>query len=245
MTSMRFFACFRFRDAKRFQFLSADAGEPCRHTREDVAVRPHWAGQRTGRCQSSRTGGLIGYGNWQSYRKARSIEGDRVEHDRIELKDRNAALLWIVDNQKGRRNVSDIDRIALAVKKQEYWETSRKRLRLKVLKKVEDGRSWTSKDSLLAKLPKANPVDTRKIVAKSAGVGDRTYAAGKLILEATAKSEIKPEVVEDVRRGREGFDLALLRISRRRDRSQLENRSGWRWWQRSGVDSQRSECLLV
>ena len=40
------------------------------------------------------------------------------------------------------------------------------------------------KNSLSAKLPKANPINTRKESAKAAGVGERTYDAGKLILDA-------------------------------------------------------------
>jgi len=42
--------------------------------------------------------------------------------------------------------------------------------------------------SLPAKLPKAiKPIDTRKASAKAAGVGERTYDAGKLILKAAGE----------------------------------------------------------
>lgn len=105
--------------------------------------------------------------------------------------DRSGAILWIIDNQFGRRNLADIDRIALARKKEE------------VLKPIARDNLVTSTGGSnpqpLAKLPKA-AIDTRKESAKTAGVGERTYDAGKLILDAAANGEIAPEVVEAVRR---------------------------------------------
>jgi hypothetical protein len=50
----------------------------------------------------------------------------------------------------------------------------------------------------LAKLPKA-AIDTRKQSAAAAGVGERTYDAGKLILEAAEKGEIPQQTIDDLR----------------------------------------------
>jgi 16S rRNA G966 N2-methylase RsmD len=104
---------------------------------------------------------------------------------------RTQVLLWMIDNQFGRRNLADIDRIALARKR----ESVLKPLAKENLKTSTGGIS----PQPLAKLPKA-AIDTRKEAAKSAGVGERTYDAGKLILDAAEKGEIEPEVVEKVRR---------------------------------------------
>jgi hypothetical protein len=81
--------------------------------------------------------------------------------------DRDAALLWIIDNQKGRRNVANIDRIALAAKRESI--VARK---AKANLKTSSGGSHPRP---LAKLPKAEKTNTRRESAKAAGVGERTY----------------------------------------------------------------------
>lgn len=105
---------------------------------------------------------------------------------------RTEAIVWMIDNQFGRRNLADIDRIGLARKRQEV---------LRPLAKKNLSKGGGDQKSGLAKLPKAiEPIDTRKQAAKIAGVGERTYDDGKLILDAAEKGEITPEVVEQVRR---------------------------------------------
>ena len=44
-------------------------------------------------------------------------------------------------------------------------------------------------------------MNTRKIVAAAAGVGERTYDAGKLILDAAKNGEIPQDVVDNIRNG--------------------------------------------
>jgi len=69
---------------------------------------------------------------------------------------------WIIDNQKGRRNIADIDRIALSSKRVEIVSRGKAKENLK----TPTG-GLTS-----AKLPKSQkPIDTRKESAKAAGVG--------------------------------------------------------------------------
>jgi 16S rRNA G966 N2-methylase RsmD len=109
-----------------------------------------------------------------------------------EFENKNAAVLWVIDNQFGRRNLAALDRIALARKREEILRPLAK----ENLKTPTGGRGLTS-----AKLPESKPaVDTRKESAKTAHVGERTYDAGKLILDAAEKGEISQEVVESVRR---------------------------------------------
>lgn len=107
----------------------------------------------------------------------------------VQLQDRDAALIWIIDNQKGRRNVSEIDRIALATRRAEI-----------VGRKAKEQQKRKPK-SVSANLPKQPPIDTRKLAAKSAGVGERTYDAGKKILDAVKKGKAAPEVLDKIRRG--------------------------------------------
>jgi hypothetical protein len=105
-----------------------------------------------------------------------------------EFENRSAVILWMIDNQFGRRNLADIDRIALASKRES------------VLRPLAKEQQIRKPESVLAKLPKQKPIDTRKESAKVAGVGERTYDDGKLILDAAENGEIEPEVVEKVRR---------------------------------------------
>lgn len=86
-----------------------------------------------------------------------------------------------IDNQMGRRNIADIDRIDLRRKKAEIV----RKLAKENLKTSTGGSiPWP-----LAILPKA-AINTRKIQAKSAGVGERTYDAGVAVLEAHDKGKV-------------------------------------------------------
>lgn len=139
----------------------------------------------------------------------------KIEYQVVEkeLADRTAAILWIIDNQFGRRNLADIDRIALARKREAI---------LRPIAKENLSKGGGDQKSPLAKLPKAiTPVDTRKESAKAAGVGERTYDAGKLILDAAEKGEISQDVVESVRRKETSINRVAKDIKEKR---QQENR---------------------
>jgi hypothetical protein len=77
---------------------------------------------------------------------------------------------------------ADIDRIALARKREDVL----KPLAEDNLKTPTGGRGLTP-----AKLPESKPpIDRRKESAKTAGVGERTYDAGKLILDGAESGHI-------------------------------------------------------
>jgi hypothetical protein len=118
------------------------------------------------------------------------IEFRTVEKN--DLASRDDVLIWIINNQRGRRNIAEIDRIKLTAK----LESILAGRAAKNLKTPTGGLT-------LAKLPKSQvPVNTRHESAVAADVGDRTYAAGKMVLAAVENGEIEPEVVDDIRRGR-------------------------------------------
>ena len=122
------------------------------------------------------------------------IEFSTVEK---EFSNRTSVILWMIDNQFGRRNVADIDRIALARKKEAILKPLAEERETRG--KGDDGSGGRgNKKNPSAELPKG--LDTRKESAKTAGVGERTYDAGKLILDAKEKGEIEPEVIEKLRR---------------------------------------------
>ena len=113
----------------------------------------------------------------------------------MKFADRTEAKVWIIRNQFARRNLADIDRVKLAV-------DLHKLIKPLADKSRREGNSRGGKGGgkSTAKLPKTSPVDTRKACAKAAGVGDRTYDAGRMILEAAKTGEVSKKVVNAIRR---------------------------------------------
>ena len=112
-----------------------------------------------------------------------------VEKD---FKDRDGVMLWMIDNQKGRRNVSDYDKGILAMKRQELLRP------VTGENKKESGRqTGRGNKKVWAKMPK--PLAARKEAAKEAGIGERTLDAVKLIKDAADKGEIPQQTVDDLR----------------------------------------------
>lgn len=159
---------------------------------------------------------------WQNGGESILIDG----HNRFEICNRNSikfktqsksfssrkdALLWIIDNQFGRRNIADIDRIALANKKAE------------ILRPIAKEQQKRKPESVSAILPKQNPIDTRKELAKSAGVGERTFDAGKLVLEAAASGEISEDEVERIRRKETSIHRVAKNIKEKRQSKQRQD----------------------
>jgi hypothetical protein len=73
-------------------------------------------------------------------------------------------MLWMIDNQKGRRNVSDYDKGLLAMRKQEL---------LRPIAKENQKQSEGQGKKGWAKLPDLKPIDTRREAGKAAGVNGR------------------------------------------------------------------------
>lgn len=110
----------------------------------------------------------------------------------VSLANRDDAILWIIDNQKGRRNLADIDRIALQLKRKDIVARMAKKKR-----KTTEGRP-----KLRAQLPSVPKVkvETRKILANAAGVGERTFDAGEMILKAVAAGQVSDQDMQAIRR---------------------------------------------
>ncbi|MBI4489927.1 MAG: DUF5131 family protein [Deltaproteobacteria bacterium] len=82
---------------------------------------------------------------------------------------RNEALLWVRDNQLSRRNLTDFHRAELVLKGEA------------ILQRMAKERQGTRTD-LLPKSAKSSPIDTRKELAKAAGVsGDSIHKVKKVL----------------------------------------------------------------
>lgn len=119
----------------------------------------------------------------------------------LDLPDRDAVMLWMLDNQGGRRNLSDIDRIAIASKKEVI-----------IARRAKENQIRKS-ESVLALAPKqTEPINTRAESAKAAGVGEKKYADGKIILQAVETGEAPPELLDQVRAGEVSIKRAAREI---------------------------------
>jgi len=130
-----------------------------------------------------------------------------------EFGSRDEAKIWIIDNQFGRRNLPDIDRISLGIKRQEILAPKAKENQRQSQGRGEKG---------LAQLPDLKPIDTRKEAAKVAGVGERTYDAGKLVLDAAAKGEIPQSDVEAIRRKEKSIHRVAKDVKEKRQKDKRQ-----------------------
>lgn len=114
---------------------------------------------------------------------------------RMQFADRNEAIRWIILNQFGRRNLSAYDRSILALKlKPVIAEKAESNLHL------SDGKGCQKSD-------KVKPIDTKKELAKVAGVSHDTIHK----VEAIQKSG-NEQLIKDVREGRESINSGYQRI---------------------------------
>lgn len=106
---------------------------------------------------------------------------------------RNEALVWIINNQLGRRNLNKADAILLAQRKKEITAQEAKEKQAEAGKKNIEAYHGISS----VKNDKTNepPINTRKEVARLAGVSEGTVAQ----FEQVQKK--KPELVDKIRHG--------------------------------------------
>jgi N6-adenosine-specific RNA methylase IME4 len=129
----------------------------------------------------------------------------------VELASRDDALLWIIRNQFGRRNLPAIDRINLQVQAEPIIA----RLAKANLKTSTGG----ANPQPLPKLAKAG-IDTRSESAKLAGVSHGTYDAGKRVIEAVKSGALPADTIDKIRAGDQsisGAAKSVIREARRAD----------------------------
>ena len=113
----------------------------------------------------------------------------------MEFESRDAAKLWILDNQLGRRNLTDAMRIELALSKVELLRQQARE------NQVRGGREKSGKsgaEKLLSPVPEQNvpPIDVRNAVASEANVSDGTVHHYMQISKHGS-----PELLEQVKTG--------------------------------------------
>lgn len=120
----------------------------------------------------------------------------------MEFADRDEAKLWIIRNQKGRRNLDKLTKIDLRLKEEKL-----------VAKQVKARRGGDRKSEEYKKsipLNKGNDkhqTSTNARMAKEINMSEDTYRKGKAILESGNQ-----QVIEDVKQGRESINSGYQRI---------------------------------
>lgn len=123
--------------------------------------------------------------------------GEDIPFETVEvsLPDRDAAKEWIIRNQFGRRNLTPYQRAELALALEPL---------IRAKAKENQGHGQTAPGQTLPQnSAKASPVDTRKELAKAAGVSHDTIAKAKLVHEQGT-----PELQEKVRRNEVSINKA-------------------------------------
>lgn len=121
---------------------------------------------------------------------------------KMEFTDRDEAKLWIIRNQKGRRNLDKLTKIDLRLKEEKL-----------VAKQVKARRGGDRKSEEYKKsipLNKGNDkhqTSTNARMAKEINMSEDTYRKGKAILESGNQ-----QVIEDVKQGRESIHSGYQRI---------------------------------
>jgi predicted methyltransferase len=116
------------------------------------------------------------------------------EIEEIRFDDRNAAMLWIIDNQNGRRNLADFAKVELELKRESIHRAM-----------VAPARRPTKEESVSRqKSADLLPADDRKLDAKigdAAGVSRDTVAKVKRITEAASTGLVDDDTLTKLRTG--------------------------------------------
>lgn len=96
---------------------------------------------------------------------------------------------WMLDIQLGRRNLSPIQRIAVAEKYRPIYEKQAKENQ-----RLNGGDKKSESQISSTPIPKENKIDVRAKLAKTAGVSTDTYSKGKKILDSN-NEKLKKETL--------------------------------------------------
>lgn len=136
--------------------------------------------------------------------------------EEIDLPDRNAVLLWIIDHQLGERNLPLYDKTVLEDKKRDILATQAKEKKLSTLKQnavTEDKKSCPRKEQT-RKEKRENSTDYK--IAKAVGTSEDTVRKVRTIEQKA------PEVVkQQIRSGEKSINQAYLEI-KDKERKQMD-----------------------
>ena len=145
------------------------------------------------------------------------------------LQDRKDVKIWIIDNQVGRRNLPEIDRIDLVRQRENLLKQKGLEKKKSTSKKTAESQRRNENGRVLSNLTKHGepmeaphqdsqeqaepPVNTRKEMAQMAGVSEGNFRKGKIILEKGS-----PDQIERLRNKETSIDHEYKKISKEKGR---------------------------
>ena len=99
---------------------------------------------------------------------------------KIRFASRNDAIIWIVKNQIGRRNLESIDKVALVLRMEGALKEKAKAQQIR-----------KPSDSVSANSPEQKPIDVREEVAAAVNMGSNTYSKAKKVLANSTPQQIQ------------------------------------------------------
>lgn len=133
---------------------------------------------------------IDGHNRWRIIQEHPEIRYTSIE---VIFFSRNEAILWIINNQLGRRNLNKADAIILAQKKSEVTAQAAKEKISRTT--AESNKNRANPSSIKNDKAETAPINTQKETAKLAGVSVGTVAQ----FEQVQKK--KPELVDKIRKG--------------------------------------------
>ncbi|MCL2422066.1 MAG: hypothetical protein FWD03_09435 [Defluviitaleaceae bacterium] len=146
-----------------------------------------------------------------------ATHGIEFEVKEMTFESREEVKLWILENQMGRRNLTDAMRIELALCKADMLKEKAR------ANQSQAGGDRTSDGALLAKRTKPinEPINVRKTMAKDAAVGEKT-----LYMYTRIKAEGCPALLEKVQSGEIKIGTAYRMLPRELEK-QLKQADKW------------------
>lgn len=144
---------------------------------------------------------------------------------------KDEVMEWMLDIQLGRRNLSPIQRIAVAEKYRPIYE------RQALLNKSLNGGDKKSESQIsTTPIPKENKIDVRAKLAKTAGVSTDTYSKGKKILDS-GNEKLKKETLS----GEKSINAAYKELQSKNKKVQSSNNSNGEYSDESSDTSSTSQ----
>lgn len=144
---------------------------------------------------------------------------------------KDEVMEWMLDIQLGRRNLSPIQRIAVAEKYRPIYE------RQALLNKSLNGGDKKSESQIsTTPIPKENKIDVRAKLAKTAGVSTDTYSKGKKILDS-GNEKLKKETLS----GEKSINAAYKELQSKNKKVQSSNNSNGEYSDESSDTSSISQ----
>ena len=91
---------------------------------------------------------------------------------------------WMLDIQLGRRNLSPIQRIAVAEKYRPIYEKQALSNKQAAMQEARKNNEKNKSEQILVNLPKTEPINTSEKLANIAGVSEKTYRMGAKVLNS-------------------------------------------------------------